>query len=174
MSPSKDLTDKILPEICSRCLKQNPVTNTIRWGHRLSGTFSVKESYDIFSAPLDNQATPIWNHIWKASHCPKISHFLWLLMHRRILTWENPARKGFQGPSRCCLCNEQYKTIDRLLDTFPFISSLWDYVAEAFRFTNRIKGNATDYLQQWMDSPFEIKILNQLWTLTPRFMFWST
>ena len=60
------------------------------------------------------------------------------------------------------------------MDACPFSSSLWDYVAEAFRHTNRVKGNITETLKNWTNYPFESNILNQLWTFIPGFVLWLT
>ena len=49
--------------------------DTIQWGHRPFGTFSVKETYDILSASPDIYASPVWNHIWKPLQWTKIYHF---------------------------------------------------------------------------------------------------
>ena len=44
--------------------------------------------------PLTN-----WRKIWNPKLWPKISTFLRLLSHRRILTWDNLLKPGFYGPS---------------------------------------------------------------------------
>ena len=147
ISLGKNLSDTIWREICTQRLKKMHGSDIIRWVHRPSGKFSVREAYSILLASPNSQASPIWTHLWTSPQWPKISHFLWLLLHRRILTWENLTRKGFQGPSRCCLCKDQQESIDHLMDACPFSSSLWDYVAEAFRHTNRVKGNITESLK---------------------------
>ena len=47
-------------------------------------------------------------------------------------------------------------------------------MARAFRLTNRVKGNITETLKNWMNCPFESNILNQLWTFIPGFVLWLT
>ena len=66
------------------------------------------------------------------------------------------------------------ETIDHLLDACAFTSQLWDFVAGAFRHTNRVKGNITETLKNWTNYPFESNILNQLWTFIPGFVLWLT
>ena len=127
--PDKNISDKIWSKLGTRKIKHRQGSNIIHWGHHPSGKFSMKEAYNIISAMPNSQASPIWTHLWTSQQWPKISHFLWLLLHRRILTWENLTRKGFQGPSRCSLCNINQESIEHLMEAFPFTSLLWDNMA---------------------------------------------
>ena len=146
MAPNREIVEKIWSKIRSQCLKQKQSMDVIRWGHRTSRTFLVKESYNTLSVPLDLRPSPIWNRIWKLPLWPKVSHFLWLLMHRRILTWESLARKGFQGPSRCCLFLEQQETIDHLLDEYNFMDDIWKEGERIFQKHARLKGCPDVYI----------------------------
>ena len=53
ISLGKNLSDKIWPEICTRRLKKMHGSDIIRWVHRPSGNFSVREAY----RPLGNTCT---------------------------------------------------------------------------------------------------------------------
>ena len=41
---------------------------------------------------------------WKCFFQLKVCMFGWLLLHNRILTWDNLRRKGWFGPGFCVLC----------------------------------------------------------------------
>lgn len=43
--------------------------------------------------------------LWKVSAPLKIRLFCWLVIHDKVLTWENILKRGFSGPSRCSLCS---------------------------------------------------------------------
>eukprot|EP00253_Pinus_taeda_P010996 PITA_10996 len=57
----------------------------LRWGYEEKGTFKTKEAYHII---LKDQLIKdkLWEKIWSMPIWPKISTFLWLLSHNRILT----------------------------------------------------------------------------------------
>ena len=157
-----------------RKLKIKEGSDVIQWGHLLLGTFSVKEAYAILSSRKVVHPFPIQKRIWNLLLWPKLSYFLWLLSHQRILTQDNLLKKVFQVPSICMLCNCHHETINHLLDSYSFTNTLWDSVVVIFRRINRIRGNITDTLQQWAENPFQSKILNNLWELTSGFIVWNT
>eukprot|EP00253_Pinus_taeda_P021775 PITA_21775 len=43
---------------------------------------------------------------------------MWLVQHRKILTWDNIRKRGILGPSRCQLCEAQEETMEHLLNSY--------------------------------------------------------
>lgn len=62
----------------------------------------------------------------------KIKLFIWLVQHKKILTWDNIRKRGVLGPSRCQLCEAHEETIENLLNNYNLTSSLWDSFATIF------------------------------------------
>jgi hypothetical protein len=71
--------------------------------------------------------TQQWDKLWNNPHWPKIKIFQWLILHNRILTWENLRKRGFIGPSRCHLCQAKEETMNHLLDECTYTTEIWDW-----------------------------------------------
>jgi len=101
-----------------------------------AGRFNLKEAYR-YIAKLD-QLQPYlkWNSIYDRKHWSKISIFLWF-MHRNILMWDNLRRKGFIGPSRSLLFQQEEETPDHRLNVCPYASKLWDWILLVFNSLDR-------------------------------------
>jgi len=103
----------------------------------------------------------------------KIKLFMWLVYHRKILTWDNIRKRGVLGPSRCPLCGKQEETMEYLLNYCYFTSWLCDIFAKKFQQTDRDRGSIFKTLISWRGNFSEHEILNSAWTLTPSFIIWN-
>lgn len=99
--------------------------------------FIINEGYHIRSQNALNNERMIWKKVWVSKHWPKVEYFLWLLSHRKILTWENLQKKGMYGPSRCYLCCVAIETIEHILNISSTIQTLWRRLEQLFRKTDR-------------------------------------
>ena len=98
---------------------------------------------------------------------------MWLVQHKRILTWENLRKRGLVGPSRFQLCGLQEEMMDHLLNLCPFTSTLWNWVTSIFRQTDRDEYSITDTLKNWRKDFSENEIINKNQTLIPGFSIWD-
>jgi len=74
-------------ELQKRRIQHSEGKDTLRWRYRPKGTFTTSEAYKLINSnpsPLDL----IWGKIWDSGVWPKVSLFLWLVGHQKILTWE--------------------------------------------------------------------------------------
>jgi hypothetical protein len=82
------------------------------WGET---RYSVRIGYKtILSDNALPEKSTIWKEIWNAYGIPKINIFGWQLAHNKLLTGENLLKRGFVGPFRCALCNQDFKSIEHL------------------------------------------------------------
>lgn len=65
---------------------------------------------------------------------------MWVVYHKKILTWDKIRKRGVQGPSRCPLCEAQEETWEHLLNNYIFTSWLWDFFAIIFQQYDRDRG----------------------------------
>jgi hypothetical protein len=89
-----------------------------------------------------------------------------LILHKKILTWENLVKRGMYGPSRCHLCEVQEETTDHLLDGCSYTTEVWDWVAIVYRQTDRVKGDIRETLGNWREHYNENEMVNLCWGLT--------
>lgn len=90
-----------------------------------SGNFSLKEARERLELSEQGEDIPWHNKVWDPLFWPKIKTFLWLLMRRKTLTWENLHKKGFAGPSIFPLCNQPEENMNHLFNTCEWSNILW-------------------------------------------------
>jgi hypothetical protein len=117
----------------------------LRWGHKDGGEFNLKEVRHYIEDQDQEDPTHQWDKLWNSPQWPKIKIFQWLILHNRILTWENLRKRGFIGPSRCHLCEEKEETTNHLLDECTLTAEVWDWVWQAS--SDNLTGSEGIYLQ---------------------------
>jgi len=122
--------------------------------------------------PIPNTAA--WQKLWNLKHWPKVTLFLWLVLHSSILTWDNLMKRGFVGPSICILCGEAEETQNHILNTFPFTAQVWDQAVLIMCTSDRNRDSIQGTLTNWRDEAFQSPILNRIWQLIPGFILWQT
>jgi len=142
-------------------------------GSNNEGNLNLKEA-KLILLDLDPHApNRLLQNLWKHLGWMKIKLFLWLVLQRKILTWDNIRRRGFLGPSRCQLCEAQEETIEHLLNNYPFTSRLWDSFAVIFQQSDRDMGCLFNTLTKWRKNFSNNQFHGSAWVLTPSFIIWN-
>eukprot|EP00253_Pinus_taeda_P003152 PITA_03152 len=145
----------------------------LRCGRNNKGNFNLKEAKRMALGLDFPNLDKVWKELWQNPHWMKIKLFMWLVQHKKILTWENLRKRGVASPSRCQLYELQEETIEHLLNLYPFTSSLWNWVASIFRQTDRDNFSIIGTLKNWRKNFSENEIINKAWTLVPGFLIWD-
>ena len=103
----------------------------------------------------------------------KIKLFMWLVHHRKILTWGNIRKSGVLGPFKCHLYEAQEESMEHLLNSCIFTSKLWDIFATIFKQSDRDKESITNTLSSWRKFFSDYEVLNFAWVLLPSFIIWN-
>jgi len=98
---------------------------------------------------------------------------MWLVYHKKILTWDNIRKRGVMGPSRCRLCEEKEETMEHILNSCSYTTWLWDSFSTIFHQTDRDMRSITNTLIKWRGNYLENEYLNLAWALTPSFIIWN-
>jgi hypothetical protein len=151
--------------------KEGP--DILRWGHQAIGNFSVKEAYRIHGNHCNQEADTIWGKIWSSALWPKVSTFLWLIIHNRILTWDNLRKRGFTGLSMCVLCQTQEETKEHLFNACRYSQTVWDQDAQIMCRSNHNRSSIRDTIEHWDSITYNNPILNHIWQLLPGFILWQ-
>ena len=121
-----------------------------------------------------SQSSPVESPL-EFSSIPKVDIFIWTLLHNNILTSDNLKRKGWEGPSRCPLCNQAEETTEQLLFICDFSKEVWGLLLGSVSST--LPTSAPELLSRWMSlSPFNLSKKNLLkitWMWTPKFLCWK-
>lgn len=159
-------------ELKKRRILPSEEKDILRWGYEEKGTFNTKEAYNIIIK--DHLVKdPIWSKVWDPSLWPKISTFLWLLSHNKILTWDNLRKRNFHGPSICPNCRQDEETVNHLMHSYQLAQKLWENVSFCFQREGRVHKDIITTVRNWERIPFQSKILNFLWKLIPGFLMWA-
>eukprot|EP00253_Pinus_taeda_P029243 PITA_29243 len=122
----QDLNQQIL----KRKIRVAAENDKLRWGPKGNEEFSLKEARSIIEREEQLDIMPWTDKVWDSLQWPKIRTFLWLLMQKKTLTWENLLKKGFQGPSRCLMCLKEEETMNHLFNSCDWASQIWLWMEE--------------------------------------------
>eukprot|EP00253_Pinus_taeda_P014645 PITA_14645 len=120
-----ELQDCYRKEMGSRRIRVCQGKDILCWGNSMKGTFTTKEAYYLMGSQNREDGNVEWKTIWEGNWWPKVTIFIWLATKNKILTWDRIHKKGFNGPSRCYLCNNDTETRDHLLVRCPYTEKLW-------------------------------------------------
>lgn len=93
------------------------------WRFSSSGTFSVSSSYNMFF--MANTRFACAKPIWRSKAPMKCKFFMWLVVHKRCLTADNLARRGWPCDLRCPLCSSENEDCTHLFVHCRFTQQLW-------------------------------------------------
>lgn len=102
------------------------VDDTILWTASSSGSYSASSAYQLqfAGATIPFLATKVWGT--KAE--PKCKLFMWLLLHRKALTADRLAIRGWPHDEVCKLCLTGYETNEHLARECFFSRGVWGIV----------------------------------------------
>ena len=150
-------------ELAKRKIPRTEGEDILRWGYGTQGTFSTSEAYQLQTCIDPSPASEIWQKLWNLKLWPKVTLFLWLVLHSSILTWDNLLKRGFTGPSICIFCGEAEETMNHLLNICPYSTQIWDQAAIIMRISDRLKNSVIETLENWRDAAFHSPVLNRVW-----------
>lgn len=70
------------------------VNGRLGWGLEDTGDFSIRSAYEVMVSCDHNSQSVDWNLIWRLKVPMRITMFIWLVHHDRILTNVERARRG--------------------------------------------------------------------------------
>jgi hypothetical protein len=97
--------------------------DSIRWRWTQNGEYSAKSAYQIqFEGSFSKlKLTPIW----RAKSEAKCKFFAWTLLHSKILTANNLAKRNWQNDPICKLCCSEPETPTHLCKDCAFTKQVW-------------------------------------------------
>lgn len=96
-----------------------------------------------------------WGNIWRLSIAPRPKHFIWLLLHNGIKTYEYLHRLNLGAQTFCQFCNLDFENTEHLFNNCPKTQLVWHQVSnvigkqivfnEGFSTGNWLSPNNPDY-----------------------------
>lgn len=95
------------------------------WRYSKDGIFSVSSAYKLFA---DNTLFACAKPIWKSKAPMKCKFFMWLVVHKRCLTADNLARRGWPHNPICALCSSENESCSHLFVQCHFTLQVWHHL----------------------------------------------
>eukprot|EP00253_Pinus_taeda_P031278 PITA_31278 len=156
----------------SRRIRVRQGKDILRWGNSMKGTFTTKEAYYLMDSQNRGDENVEWKTIWEANWWLKVTIFIWLATKNKILTWDRIQKKGFNGPSRCYLCNNDTETRDHLLVRCPYTEKLWLLAKRLFKKPGTNSREFNDLIFNWSKETFGCRVIQRAWNLISPFILW--
>ena len=120
---------------------------------------------------------PLWRNRWYTNDLPKVNTLCWMLVQGKILTAENLAKKGIQGPSQCVLCKNDGETSGNVFQICPFSHSVWLHDLGKIGYTKVIPSTWEDMFTRWKcryTRPLQTRsVLSWFWTGLTKYLCWQ-
>ncbi len=131
----------------SVALRAEPDTITWRWSER--GCFTVRSAYlFLMFDGVEDCRIP---HLWRIKIPPKLKVFLWLAARNRLLTADQLTKRGWVGPSMCCMCGGDSETLEHLFFICPFAVEVWGGLLQnSATILGCILGSKGDLAGRWL------------------------
>jgi hypothetical protein len=121
------------------------------WRCTKDGEFSVKSAYQLFFMAKTSFACA--KPIWKSKAPMKCKFFMWLAVHRRCLTADNLARRGWPRSTGCQLCLSADEDCTHLFVHCCFTQQVWlrlrDWAGAEFPIPSDIFQSTEDW---WLEA----------------------
>jgi hypothetical protein len=102
------------------------VQDAISWRWTVDGEYTAQSAYKIqFEG---SRRKPVMMQIWKAKTEPKCKVFAWLLLHQKVLTANNLAKRGWPHDPICKLCRIENETPQHLCKDCPYTQEVWKVI----------------------------------------------
>ncbi|XP_039131805.1 uncharacterized protein LOC120268480 [Dioscorea cayenensis subsp. rotundata] len=72
-----------------------------------------------------------WGNLWRLSVAPRPKHFIWLLLHNGIKTYEYLYRLNLGAQTFCKFCNLDFENTEHLFNSCPKTQIVWQQVSNA-------------------------------------------
>ncbi|MBA0686233.1 hypothetical protein Goari_013845 [Gossypium aridum] len=99
--------------------------DTCLWRPNVNGRFSIKAAYKSIVQFDVSHVNTRWKEIWNNALPPRIKHFLWLVMHRRLLTNCKRVRRRLTNEAGCLICGGSQETVLHALRDCWFATEAW-------------------------------------------------
>ncbi|CAI0409094.1 unnamed protein product [Linum tenue] len=109
------------------------------------GRFRLRSAYNLVAGDEDDEPGSRWKDLWQWKGPNRIKHFLWLVMHGRLLTNKERTRRKISTNSQCNFCKDQDETIEHILRSCSRAKSIWD------KFNDKCVANSMNLpLHDWL------------------------
>ncbi|CAL1356638.1 unnamed protein product [Linum trigynum] len=96
------------------------------WGLERDGRFRLKSAYKLDADQLDSTGEAFWKELWKWKGPSRTKHFLWLVMHDRLLTNKERVKRKLATDGNCNFCKDTEETTEHILRNYRKTKGIWE------------------------------------------------
>lgn len=143
------------------------------WMGSSTRKYLVKEGYNsiIRDKNMDNIDIPL-NLCWNKACLPKAGMFLWVALQNRILTADRFNKLGFEGPSRCPLCENHFEDVNHILLNCPFSQECWNWFYQSLGWKSASHYDLISNLKAWLVL-YKDNLFKDIWIVAPSIVVWE-
>lgn len=119
-------------------------------GHTQNGEFSMKSAYNLLIKEVADMTC--WIKVWNSQLIAKVNFFWWSLIHGKILTLDNLAKRGLNLANICCLCKTKEKSINHLLLHCELSKEVWHLITHRLNITCVFNLDVQQLADDWLNS----------------------
>ncbi|KAK0573533.1 hypothetical protein LWI29_009571 [Acer saccharum] len=123
------------------------VRDKVIWGLSENGEFSVRSAYSIHFED-ENEAIWDWNFIWKLKILLRVSHFLWVLLHGKLLSNEHRASRGLNVDIACNRCKMGCENMEHVFRGCTGTTDTWEDIWKGVSKSRSFKVDWKEWLLQ--------------------------
>ncbi|KAL5792680.1 hypothetical protein ACOSP7_001274 [Xanthoceras sorbifolium] len=141
---------EVILRVCAICVNRSDSGKDRQiWGLEKNGCFSVKSAYKVACSD-DNIDLWDWRSLWKLKLPPKISYFLWIVCHGKLLTNSQRIIRGISNDAYCPRCNSADENILHLFRGCTASIRVWEDVMRVCRPFKMLQGKSCNDLNNWL------------------------
>ncbi|XP_019178992.1 PREDICTED: uncharacterized protein LOC109174182 [Ipomoea nil] len=107
-------------------MAEDDATDSWGWGPDQRGVFTVKSAYGMINGIPDRDTDKTWKLIWTMRVPARVSMFMWLVRHKRILTNCERARRHLTINTCCFRCAGQAEDLHHLFRGCVASRQIWE------------------------------------------------
>lgn len=121
------IPDEILHLLAGFVLSDDDnMDDEVGWGLGTSGSFSLRTAYEVSTPPSQQSGLSIWKTIWGLRVPHRISFFVWLVMHEKILTNVERGRRHLTTNTDCFSCACFQESCSHLFRHCKEVQGIWE------------------------------------------------
>ncbi|CAN1126735.1 Putative ribonuclease H protein At1g65750, partial [Linum perenne] len=95
------------------------------WGLEPHGSYSVKSGYLLAKEMGEGVHNAIWKRVWSWKGPQRVRQFLWVAIHKRLMTNVERRRRHITNNAECGLCVNEEESMDHILRGCTLSRQVW-------------------------------------------------
>ncbi|XP_019173838.1 PREDICTED: uncharacterized protein LOC109169412 [Ipomoea nil] len=151
-----ELLEHALPQeeirnLAGKVLTSAEIQDELGWSMEINGKFTVRSMYQALVGDHRNAPDGMWRRIWRMKVPARVSMFLWLLRHKKLLTNVERAKRKLTADPFCFLCAGKVEDLQHLFRECPAAKGIWE-ASLPRRVNAQLNGLAWE---QWLEMNLE-------------------